>query len=420
VRRGFNGAVGSQTRYPIAVGWCVEGARRAAGIQPDVLTVLYGGPITAYQCDVAASEANVDCMVSSYRKSRLAGWIWASRNCRWQQPAGRTDATEADVIDRLELANQVVREQLEARHDIVGALVCGSVARGEATDTSDVDLLIYTKEQTGEGLRSSACWREEVFIETQISTAKGLGSLEETMGDPLNATRMNDAMILYDPTGFLGELQDQVRAVFMQEKWLRMRLNFALELCRTNVARLRESTADKDCDGICQAVWWISHAVPAVPLYIAGVTPSSTRKLSQLASVCPGIRERVTELECSLPLTASDFAELLDTCRKLCTLKDPTVSSGLVDYMMVKAESMASHGALSEAVDVVWCALQAGGPVVAESWERARGLRQEWLCGVGWSGDAVVKGKLRSAGSLLRQVEDMAATEPPDGGAASQ
>lgn len=340
-------------------------------------------------------------------------------HCREQQPDGRIDTKQAEMIDRLELAKQFVREQLGARDDIIGALVCGSVARGEATDTSDIDLLIYTKEETGEGLRNSACWQEGVFIETQISAASGLGSFEEIMGDPLNATRMNDAMILYDSTGLFARLQDQVRAVFMQQKWLRVRLTFALDLCRTNLSKLQESIGAWDCDGICQAVWWMSHAVPAVPLYMAGVTPSSTRKLLQLAGVCPEIREGVIELECSLPVTASDFAGLLDTCRKLRALKDPRVSSGLLHYMMMKAESMASHGALSEAVDVLWCALQVGGPVVAGNQERARELRQEWLYGLDWTGEAVVKGKLGTAESLMRQVEEMAIADVPEGDAAS-
>jgi hypothetical protein len=41
----------------------------------------------------------------------------------------------------------------------------GVQVRGEATETSDIDLAIYVREGTGEGKRDLACWEEGLFIE---------------------------------------------------------------------------------------------------------------------------------------------------------------------------------------------------------------------------------------------------------------
>ena len=44
------------------------------------------------------------------------------------------------MVDRIEIAKKFIQEQLQKRDDIIGALVVGSVARGEETELSDIDL----------------------------------------------------------------------------------------------------------------------------------------------------------------------------------------------------------------------------------------------------------------------------------------
>lgn len=310
------------------------------------------------------------------------------------------------MTDRLAMARQFMQEQIAKRDDVVGAFVCGSVARGDATETSDIDLAIYVSRDTGEGKRDLARWQEGVFIEAGAVTTEGLGSLEEVMKNPINATHLNDALILFDPTGFFAKLQEQVRSVFMEPRWLRVRLDWALDYFHTSLDRLRDAITSMDPFGICENAWVIPHAASAVPLYCAGITPSSTRKLIQLAGIGPAIRDRIVELECSLPLIAKDVMAFLDPCMRYCALMDRKDAGGLPDYMIGKVRSMIEHGALSEAVDVLWCAMGLSGPT-AEGRERARTLLQEWLRGVGWEGAAALEVKLRLAESQLRDAETM-------------
>jgi predicted nucleotidyltransferase len=73
------------------------------------------------------------------------------------------------VLDHLEMARRFAAAQIAKRTDVIGVLVFGSVARGEATETSDIDLAIYVKEDTGEGKRDLACW--ETSLESAFRRA---------------------------------------------------------------------------------------------------------------------------------------------------------------------------------------------------------------------------------------------------------
>ncbi len=109
---------------------------------------------------------------------------------------------------------------------------------------------VYIKEAKGQGSQSLAYWEEGVFIDLLTTTTKGFDSLEPVMGNPINATHMKDALILYDPTGFFGKLQDTVRSVYLDSRWLRVRLDCALDAYRTHLAELRDAITAADARGI--------------------------------------------------------------------------------------------------------------------------------------------------------------------------
>lgn len=63
---------------------------------------------------------------------------------------------------------------------------------------------------------------------------------EQVIHDPFRATHVNDALILCDPTGFLTEMQNKVRAVFMKPKWLDIRVQFWLVRAQKAAGALRD------------------------------------------------------------------------------------------------------------------------------------------------------------------------------------
>ena len=83
------------------------------------------------------------------RVGRLFALGW--RGNRGQAPP-LTESRREGMIDRLELARQYVQELLEKGDDIVGAFAVGSVARGNTTEASDIDLCLIVEGLEGDEL----------------------------------------------------------------------------------------------------------------------------------------------------------------------------------------------------------------------------------------------------------------------------
>ena len=130
------------------------------------------------------------------------------------------------MADRVEMARKFVREQLQKRGDIIGAFVGGSVARGEETEHSDIDLALIVEggEGKGYGRGGTDTWQDGVYVEAGFVPKERYDDLEKVLLNPITATHMNDALILYDPSGFLTRMQQEVRAVFMEPRWLDVRV----------------------------------------------------------------------------------------------------------------------------------------------------------------------------------------------------
>jgi predicted nucleotidyltransferase len=144
------------------------------------------------------------------------------------------------AMDLIEIARRYLEELLGQRQDIVAAWLGGSVARGQETAQSDIDLYLMVA-GTGDLNRAGLdTWREGVYIEAALVSQQEYADPETVLNDPFKATHMNDALILYDPTGFVTHLQDAVRPVYMQPQWLGKRLAFWLENMDTSLARFRK------------------------------------------------------------------------------------------------------------------------------------------------------------------------------------
>jgi hypothetical protein len=312
------------------------------------------------------------------------------------------------MTDYIQIAKEFVQDQRNRRTDIIAACLYGSVARGEATDSSDIDIAIYINEDKGEGTRNLSCWQNGIFIEAGVTTAKGLSSLDEVMNDPINATHMNDAFILYDPKGFFSDLQKQVRLVYMKPEWLQKRLHWAMNYFRDCYTKLQEAVVAMDPYGVCGNAMIIPHIASSIPLYMKGITPSSTRQLILLKEVDPLLRNTLIEYECSFPEADIDIAAMIETCRSYCVSSNRKDLGGLDDYAVWKTKKTADRGDLREAVDMLWFAMGYGLPT-AEYQDKARVHIQDWLCKVGWDSSKTMTGKVRLTEHMQRKLESMIA-----------
>lgn len=312
-------------------------------------------------------------------------------------------------MNRLEIAKHYLEELLHQRQDIVAAWLAGSVARGEETTFSDIDLALMVA-GTGKINRAGLdTWREGVYVEAGLVFQQGYTALEAVLGDPFKATHMNDALILYDPTGFVTQLQNAVRPLYMQPQWLEKRLAFWLDIIRTSLARFREALTAGDCLEICAAFGWFTFGCASIPLLHAGRTPSSTRGLLLLGHIAPTLKAHLVELEGSTQMSQADVLALEPLLQEMIPLGDASGGQLLI-YFTKKTLWMAQQGQYQEALHPMWFMMSGS----AESYlqrtdpvERETGidLAHRWLQRTYFEGAEVRAAKLQQAEMLLRQIE---------------
>ena len=230
------------------------------------------------------------------------------------------------------------------------------------------------------------------------------------LNNPFKATHMNDALILYDPTGFLTQLQKAVRPVYMQPQWLDKRLSFWLESIRMTLAQFREAVIAEDALRICAALGLFTFGCSSIPLLRAGITPSSSRGLLLLGPIAPTLKAQLAEFEGSAHMTASDVLALEPLLHEATPLYDAAFGQ-LPLYLLPKTLWMAQHGHHQEALHTMW--LNMGGGAAQGCLQRndpvelvvGTDLMQRWLQRTSFAGAEVWAVKLQSAELLLQQVE---------------
>lgn len=313
-------------------------------------------------------------------------------------------------MNRIEIAKQYLDELLHQRQDIVAAWIAGSVARGEATAFSDIDLVLMA-EGTGEINRAGLdTWREGIYIEAGLVFQQEYTDLETILNNPFKATHMNDALILYDPTGFVTQRQNAVRAVFMQPQWLSKRLAFWLEQTRTTYAQFTAAINAAEPLEICAALGLFTFGCSSIPLLRAGVTPSSSRGLALLGPISPTIKAQLAELEGSTSMSVADVLALEPLLQEGIPLADAALGQ-LPIYFIQKTRWMAQQGQQQEALHAMW--LQMGGGVALACIARndpaerliAADLMQRWLQRTHFDRPEVLTAKLHHAQAIFTQVE---------------
>lgn len=264
-------------------------------------------------------------------------------------------------MNHLELARLYVDEILNQRRDIIAAWVGGSVARNAESTFSDIDLAFMVASERGDfnaggGLAINRAgldtWRDGIYIEAGLVFRQDYLDLDALMNHPFKSTNIHDALILHDPTGFITELQNNVRAIFMQPEWQCKRLQFWLDYARAAVARLQEAIPVGDLLSIAVAVREVTFCVISIHLLCNGITPSSTRKLIQLAAIDPALCAEIAEVEGSLQMRVEDILALEPFLHEAIPLIDPTMGQ-LPQFLLQKAIWLAQQGHHWAAFDIM-------------------------------------------------------------------
>jgi predicted nucleotidyltransferase len=312
------------------------------------------------------------------------------------------------MVDRLEIAEKFIQAQIRKRDDIAAAIVTGSVARGEAVEPSDIDISLIVNGPERSGVDT---WQDGVYIDAKTVLKADFDDLEQVLQNPFRSTHLNDGLILYDPTGFLTRMQKELRVVFMEPKWVGMRVQFFLDGTRKHLSGLQESIEIRDPLGICAHVEEILWGYTSVPLLRLGITPTSTRGLVRLGKASDSLKARICAWEGSAKMNAEDVLALLSLILAGGSFMD-TLKWGVLptNYVVKKIEWMVSNDQHREALHVLWI----GMGVLAAEWRKSENARiksngselaQRWLEGVGWDGKTALEEKLKIAKVLLKEIE---------------
>ena len=313
------------------------------------------------------------------------------------------------MANRLEMAEQFVREQLEKRDDIIGAIVCGSVATGEYIEGSDIDIILVTKD-TSEPTRSICVWRDGIFFDAQLKPIRIYSDFEAVMTDAQEATHIKDSVILYDRTGTLTTLRKRVRSDFMKSEWLGRRMQNWLDKGREYYTGLRKAVQKNDLVDVCRNMAGLNWKLCSVPLLRAGMTPGSTKILVMLRMVSPKLTELYFRLEGSAQMEQSDVLALVSIVGKVHELsKDPSEWTLLSQHLREKWTIMVKKSLHREALHGMWFWW-----LVVTDEKKIEGLKlaSKWLHKLGWEGEAVLKEKVRLAKLILEETETLAADLP--------
>jgi hypothetical protein len=228
---------------------------------------------------------------------------------------------------------------------------------------------------------------------------------------------MNDALMLYDPTGLFTRVQGEVRAAFMEPRWLAIRVNDQLKTLRESMSTLEEAVVAGDLPGVCWGETTLSFYLASVPLVCRGITPSSTRALIQLDGVWPELKQRICEWEGCSHVGATRIAGLIPFATEQTALAASARWGRLSEYMLKKAEWMIGSSLHREALHLMWFVVgmsaspgtRDGQPsAVSELEERTR----RWLRAVGWDGQEALEGKVLTAHRMAEEVAALAADLP--------
>lgn len=320
------------------------------------------------------------------------------------------------------IAQAFVQEQIQRRPDLIAAWVGGSVARGEHTESSDIDLGLMVDSVVGEDMNRDGvdAWWEGIYVEAAVVGKDAYTDLDMVLQDPVKATHLNDALILYDPTGFLAQMQQSVRAVYMAEQWLQKRLAYWIKEGETNMAILRTAVVQEDLLKICEASANAVFSFIAIVLFHHGITPSSSRGIIQLEPVAQWIKEAIHDLQGASYKNTEELQALfplLDECVAMILQSGNAALGQLPVYFNKKIKWIVQAGLHREAIQPMWQVMSAVAELTQISEDeiiRAKGLSfvKDWLQSAGWDEPASLALKLQVAEALFAEIKLQTSVPP--------
>jgi hypothetical protein len=148
----------------------------------------------------------------------------------------------------VDIAHAFVQEQLQARDDIVGALLVGSAASGETSGFSDIDLRLIVEGREGESHVRDGLdrWRDGLYIDSTLVAHEDYDDVEQILASRSAADDMQFGLILYDEDGWLAEKQRETQPLYMRPEWIGKRIEVLLRMVPDRLTQLGTAVESND------------------------------------------------------------------------------------------------------------------------------------------------------------------------------
>ncbi len=292
-------------------------------------------------------------------------------------------------MNYLDIARDYLQELQHQRTDIVAAYVAGSVARGEATDLSDIDLVVLVAGEVDAALGRGGIdgWRNGIYLDAVLLAQQRFADLEAWLQDAIKSGQLRDAVILYDPTTFLAQQQQALRTLFLEPQWVHARQTDWGKRIQPAFLTLCDGVSATDPLRICAGMGWFTFSYACATLLHAGIAPRSTWTLTQLASVAPAIRTRLLALMSVAPVSAAEVIALEPFLLEAGLLQGAAWGQ-FPGFFIQKLMAMAKKGEPAAVLQALWLMMAVIADICLQSDDAAlqtkgTNLLQNWLQQVG-------------------------------------
>jgi predicted nucleotidyltransferase len=129
----------------------------------------------------------------------------------------------------VEEANRTIKET----PNLISFFVYGSVARGDPTPSSDIDSIAVIDAPSA---YYSVVQKQGILVSKEFHPKQHYGQIEAL------THRVYDAWIIYDPSGFFGNVQKNLRAYFYSTPAKRMRIAMRTQLAELSLDKARKAS----------------------------------------------------------------------------------------------------------------------------------------------------------------------------------
>jgi len=217
--------------------------------------------------------------------------------------AGRKPSEKTSRESLFSLAEKAAAAILSKHSGIIAVYLTGSVARGEATESSDVDVDAVLGSGFHENSRQPPLTIGGRTVFYRLHEKQVFEDVEGLLAQSLVlSAQLVEAVVLYDPTGFLSKVKGKVSRLYHEPRFVKQRIRLSLRFAEDYVGmgwvEFKRGNLDMVPPSICAAVLY--GFGPAL-FFIADVAPTDRRCLSRLRQVCerldqPGLYQVITEL----------------------------------------------------------------------------------------------------------------------------